>query len=39
MTTIRVRVDPSNGDYVIYADPQDPPTPWLAQTTDGGYLG
>jgi hypothetical protein len=40
LTTIRVRANPAGtGEYVIYADPQDPPTPWLGQTADGSYMG
>lgn len=38
--TIRVRVDPAgSGDYVIYADPDDRPMPWLGQTAGGDYTG
>ncbi len=40
MTMIRVRVNPvGTGEYVIYADPQDPSTPWLGQTVEGRYTG
>lgn len=40
MPTIRVRVNPhGTGEYVIYADPEDRPVPWLGQTGEGKYTG
>ncbi len=39
-TTIRVRVNPSgSGEYVIYADAEDQPMPWLGQDAGGRYTG
>lgn len=37
---IRVRVNPTDpGQYVIYADPEDPSTSWVGQADGGRYLG